>query len=53
MRRILSASRYLIIIAVAGAFVAASALLVYGGAKTIHLVAGIVAAIQVGSKESA
>jgi uncharacterized membrane protein YqhA len=52
MQRILSGSRYLIIIAVVGAFVAASALLVYGGAKTALLVAGTVAAIRVGSKES-
>jgi uncharacterized membrane protein YqhA len=35
MRRVLSASRYLILIAVIGAFIAAVALLIYGGIETV------------------
>jgi uncharacterized membrane protein YqhA len=37
-KKILAKSRYLILIAVAGSFVAAAALLVYGGIELVHLV---------------
>ncbi len=35
MRRLLSASRYLVVIAVAGSFVASLTLMVYGGLETV------------------
>ena len=41
IRRILAGSRYLIAIAAAGIFVAATALLIYGAAQTYALVASV------------
>lgn len=50
MERILSASRYLILIAVAGSFAAATTLLLYGGLEIIELIINTIQAADVSSK---
>lgn len=50
MQRILSASRYLILIAVLGSFAAATTLLLYGGLEVIELIMDTIQAADVNSK---
>ncbi|SPF79420.1 YqhA family protein [Pseudoprimorskyibacter insulae] len=50
MNKVLGLSRYLILIAVAGAFVAATLLLVYGFAQAVHLVQATLAEDYVSRK---
>ena len=50
LRPILSASRYLVVIAVLGSLAAAAALVVYGMAETIAVIAEAVAKMEVSSK---
>jgi uncharacterized membrane protein YqhA len=50
MQRVLSASRYLIMIAVLGSFIAATTLLIYGGLEAIVLVIDTIQSADISSK---
>lgn len=50
MQRILTASRYLILIAVVGSFAAATTILLYGGVEIIELIVDTLQAADVSSK---
>ncbi|MEO1238215.1 MAG: YqhA family protein [Pseudomonadota bacterium] len=50
LNRALAATRYLMIIPVIGAFLGATALLVYGGAETIQLISNTIAEAEISRK---
>ncbi len=52
LRRILAGSRYLIIIAVLGTFLAAIAVLVYGGLTVVHVIYEMFASSQFTTDEA-